>query len=776
MDNLHACHINYYRITTPQGFYAEHLTLLLVLKGQLIVEHDTHKQRLDTQQLYCLNGHQFAVFSANNEREAVVLCLEIDSLFFADQFPAFFNVHFQIPSEDATATANGELLQAITDLGLNEFNQRDEQKIYRMMKLESIIFLLTQRYQTDRHHPIQISGYRQLPDILQYVDAHIHEGIKVKDIAAHFYVSESALSKRFKKETGEQLSHYIKKIQIHKSLSSLQYSKKSIEQIALESGFASVKVYREQFKAFLKMTPTDYRQSQPPMAQQTTFAKSTVQSDLSDKEILHLLYQTVQQPARQPLLIDRRNRHLVIDEETKNGRFHVGETIIQLASLSDLTQVKVQHELTELIESGLIDCLYCQDLLNTSDISNTLANLLQLNSFPAFERLDTAFDFLVKHRLPLMIGFTLPTAATEYAADTSFSLIQKFLVHLKRKIDPSWVKHLRLSFQLPIDYSSAVQMYYLHLHDQIRHILPTVSIGIHLNLPDPLNVTTSEKQLRALHATIMDTADFINFDGDPNFVFHEDNRQKTAIESSHHYLREKIHWLKKVCHELAISKPLYLLNWNTLTGATVDYNGLFFRGAIILQELLGLSEQIQGYGFWLNNELHEQYTFDQPGLHAYSTGLDLYHFQSKKRPAFFCLSLIRRLQGQVIAQGEEYLMTKEGQNYQLLLWNTNFFDPHLSSEEAFLESQSLDISIDVQVLPAGRYQVKQLDFDRNHGAVFYVYAQFQSAAQLDRETEAYIDQKTMMKLHVFDRMITDRFRHFSTIDTNGVQLFTFTLI
>ncbi|ERK33901.1 hypothetical protein I131_07570 [Enterococcus faecium CRL1879] len=140
------------------------------------------------------------------------------------------------------------------------------------------------------------------------------------------------------------------------------------------------------------------------------------------------------------------------------------------------------------------------------------------------------------------------------------------------------------------------------------------------------------------------------------------------------------------------------------------------------------------------------------------------------------MSLIRRLQGQVIAQGEEYLMTKEGQNYQLLLWNTNFFDPHLSSEEAFLESQALDISIDVQVLPAGRYQVKQLDFDRNHGAVFYVYAQFQSAAQLDRETEAYIDQKTMMKLHVFDRMITDRFRHFSTIDTNGVQLFTFTLI
>lgn len=95
MDNLHACYINYYRITTPQRFYAEHLTLLLVLKGQLIVEHDTHKQRLDIQQLYCLNGHQFAVFSANNEREAVVLCLEIDSLFLLISFQRFLMCIFR---------------------------------------------------------------------------------------------------------------------------------------------------------------------------------------------------------------------------------------------------------------------------------------------------------------------------------------------------------------------------------------------------------------------------------------------------------------------------------------------------------------------------------------------------------------------------------------------------------------------------------------------------------------------------------------------------------
>lgn len=530
MENHSASQISYFRVSTPLQYYVDHLTLLLVLKGQMTVEHDEHLQQLGTHTLYCLNGHQFATFSPTDEQESVVLALEIDSLFFADQFPAFFTVHFHIPSAGAAATTNGELLQAIAELALNEFNRRDEQKIYRMMKLEAIIFLLAQRYQSERHHPIQISSFRQLPDILHYIDAHVHEGVKVKHIAEHFYLSESALSKLFKKETGEQLSHYIKKIQIHKSLPSLQHSKKSVEQIALEASFASVKVYRDQFKSFMHTTPTAYRHAQPHMAYDNTLPRNTHQSDLSNKEILHLLYQAVQQqPTERPLLIDRRSRHLLID-----------------------------------------DC------------------------------------------------------------------------------------------------------------------------------------------------------DFMSFDGDPNFVFLDKHSEKSSIESSHHYIQEKIHWLRKVCHDLAFHKPLYILNWNTLTGANVDYNGLFFRGAIIVQELLGLSQQIQGYGFWLNNALHEQYTFGRPGLHAYSTGLDLYHFQSKKRPAFFCLSLIRRLRGQVIAQGDEYLLTKDEQTYQLLLWNTNFFDPHLSSEEAFLESQALAISLDVRALPAGRYQIKQLDLDRNYGAVFYV--------------------------------------------------------
>ncbi|KPG70080.1 AraC family transcriptional regulator [Enterococcus sp. RIT-PI-f] len=771
-----ACQINYYPIDRPFRLFAEDLTILLVLKGQVTVQHDTHARTLRSNDLYCLNGHQLATLSPVNSGDCVVLSLQIDSLFFAAQFPAFYTVHFHIPAENAAA--NGELLHTITELCLNEFNQTAEQKTYRLMKLEAIIYLLIQRYQTKRHHPIQISGYQQLPEILDYIDSHIQQGLKVKDIAETFYLSESALSKLFKKETGEQISHYIKKIQIHKSLPALTYSKKSIEQIALEAGFASVKVYREQFKKLIKMTPTAYRQSQLTSEEQATQTNNAGHQSATAKDMLHLLYQTVQnQPDVRPPLIDRRNRHVVIDEMMDKGPFHTGETIIQVRALTDLANVKVQNELVELIDQGLIDRLYCQHLLSTTDISTTLANLLQLNSFPAFEKLAPALAFLNKHQLPLMLAYTLPEPTkTQNPADTSFSVIQQFLTHLTRVTEPTWAQTLRLSIRIPDAPSRHLQQHYQQVKAQIRHLLPTVSIGVHLTIPDPATNYGSEQYLLAFAPLLDDDCDFISFDGDPNFVFQKTAAAYSPITSSHHYLQEKITGIKQRLHERGINRPLYLLNWNTLTGATVDYNGLFFRGAIILQEMLGLSAQLEGYGFWLNNELHEQHAVDQADPHVYSTGLDLYHFQSKKRPSYFCLTLMRRMRGHVIVKGEDYLLTKEGPIYQLLLWNTNYFDPHLSSEDAFLESQALDISLEVSLFPVGTYQIKQLDLDRHHGAVFYIYRRFQTAAHLDRETEAYIDQMNRMKLHVFDQKITDTFRHFSTIDTNGVQLLEFTAI
>ncbi len=237
-------------------------------------------------------------------------------------------------------------------------------------------------------------------------------------------------------------------------------------------------------------------------------------------------------------------------------------------------------------------------------------------------------------------------------------------------------------------------------------------------------------------------------------------------------LNKTLH-IKHVLKEYDIQLPLYLTEWNTLTGMTRNSNGTFFRGAIILKDLLMLDTLVDGFGFWLNIELYEKQTQDRP---LKNDGLELLHFYSGKRPVYFCLWLARRIAGSVLAQGEEYLLTYLDGKYQLLLLNTNYFDPHLSSEEAFLKSQAVAFEIELTNVEPGNYQIKQIDFNRHNGALFYTYEEFHNADTLDLETQKYVVEGTRPKIKVFDTQINDIFNYYATLDTNGIVLLELTPI
>lgn len=232
-------------------------------------------------------------------------------------------------------------------------------------------------------------------------------------------------------------------------------------------------------------------------------------------------------------------------------------------------------------------------------------------------------------------------------------------------------------------------------------------------------------------------------------------------------------YIKHLLKEYEIKLPLYLTEWNTLTGMTRNSNGTFFRGAIILKDLLMIDTLVAGFGFWLNIEVYEQQTQNRP---LKNDGLELFHYYSGKRPAYFCLLLARRMEGMVLAQGEEYILTYEEGRYQLLLFNTNYFDPHLSSEEAFLKSQAVTFEIELTAIKIGAYQIKQIEFNRHNGALFYTYEDFQQAKILDLEAQHYIVDRTRPKIKVFDTQIDDTFNYYVTLDTNGIVLLELTSI
>lgn len=95
---------------------------------------------------------------------------------------------------------------------------------------------------------------------LDYIDQHLHESIRLPDLAANVGVSVSYLSALFSRETGKSLSRCIREKKLDASKMLLAYSDFSVTDIAQFFAFASASHYANAFRSYTGLTPHQYRQ------------------------------------------------------------------------------------------------------------------------------------------------------------------------------------------------------------------------------------------------------------------------------------------------------------------------------------------------------------------------------------------------------------------------------------------------------------------------------------------------------------------------------------
>ena len=95
--------------------------------------------------------------------------------------------------------------------------------------------------------------------------------------------------------------------------------------------------------------------------------------------------------------------------------------------------------------------------------------------------------------------------------------------------------------------------------------------------------------------------------------------------------------------ECGISAPLYLMEWNTLTGHSIVEAGEFHRTALIADVLMSLREEVSGFGVQLNVQSEAPVRAD-----LLSYPLSLYLYRQIKRPLFSVLRGLNTLGGELL--------------------------------------------------------------------------------------------------------------------------------
>ena len=95
--------------------------------------------------------------------------------------------------------------------------------------------------------------------VSNYLQHHMSQPVSVKELSCEVCLSRPYLSRRFKAETGENLTDYILKQKIEEAKRLLRYSDKSLTSIGLYLGFSSSSHFTRAFKKYVGYSPREYK-------------------------------------------------------------------------------------------------------------------------------------------------------------------------------------------------------------------------------------------------------------------------------------------------------------------------------------------------------------------------------------------------------------------------------------------------------------------------------------------------------------------------------------
>lgn len=101
-----------------------------------------------------------------------------------------------------------------------------------------------------------------LREIITYILEHPESDLKLKVLAARFYINNTYLSNTFYTKTGIHFNDYVTVIKMTRAEYLFKYSEKKIYEISYQLGYKDINYFSKQFKKIYSLSPTEYRKNE----------------------------------------------------------------------------------------------------------------------------------------------------------------------------------------------------------------------------------------------------------------------------------------------------------------------------------------------------------------------------------------------------------------------------------------------------------------------------------------------------------------------------------
>lgn len=627
--------------------------------------------------------------------------------------------------------------------------------------------------------------YKRLNRVLTYIDLNYKEKITLQTMAEQEHLSLHYFSHFFTDKIGIPFQKYLTLIRLEKAQSELSGSEKSITEIAMDCGFANVKLFNKYFKEKYGCTPSSYREATMAPNQDKPNRKPLTYDESSSGDYYELdtinamgsLYRYLDLKTNQdqeavnpltPIVTDHEQIRIQTGMSPRGYDKHWNITTTAGRAVEGLRD-DWRRQLSELV--GRIPFKYIRFhgifndemmVYNEEDDGTPVYN---------WAYVDKLYDFLLGLGIrPFVeLGF-MPTLLSR-SNETVFwwkgnisppadkekwkALVREFVRHCINRYGVEEVKQWYFEVWNEPDLSGVCwagrkEEYFSFYESTVRvikSILPELKIGgPALGYGSLWNDTWAEEFMEYCqkHQVPLDFFSFHIYSEYPQLK--AENHILTKMMPPSFY-KESIHRLQQKMELTSFRDlELHITEWNfSLYDRHLLHDTMFMAPFVIYHAMNTLGD-VKAMAFWCFTDVFEESIVPSSPFYG---GFGLMNRDGLKKPSYYAFEFLQRLGEELIVKGDGYVGTQKSDgSMQLLLYHYVHVDhlfssgdwselSNLNRYEVFEEKGNKVFQINISHL-SGTYKCTSYQLDRDHGSAFDEWVRMGAPVFLTEEELAYL--------------------------------------
>lgn len=732
------------------------IELLYVFSGKLRVYVEEKEYVLEQNSIFAIN--QGCICEIEMEKESIIAQLSIDFYYFYSQLKGK-KPYIKCNSLAEEGEKYQELRKLYQKLLLEYLETENMDTLKYTTYSYQILLLMKEKFLTQRDGQIGTDSKvdRRISLVLDYIYMNYDQNISLSELSEELYMSVSALSRFFQKKTGSTFVNYVKQFRMQKVKEELEFSNHSVTRIAVDNGFSNASILSKNFKEQYGKTPSEYRNEKKEKT-----AKEREKLLQKKKKVIRNLAKQGYEKHESYL-----ENAIHFTAEKSVGEFDSKVNILNIGPAVYLINAEVQRQTLMLWKDFHYSYVRIWNLFSKQVIMQS-----KDKKIVNYKILDQILDFFVYNGMNVFFDLGRMTGITRenekrllFKKDEGIlfkseeewrEFLEHFLIHISERYGEKVVEKWIFEFSFFLNEQPYYQNEY-HVKNAwmasvqcMKKIIPNAKIAG----PGLLGVGDKEAVDMLIH-------DFLSTSNQPDIFtsFHfpysekESGELKKVVQID--FISEQIRYVKDALQKEGFKGAFYATDWNCSVSNRSYIEDSCYRATFFVKNILHNRQIVDALGIWYAFDLISNYG-DSDGPVNGSGGI--LTSDGIKKPVYYALQMIEELGTQIIAEGENYIVTKKKEkDYQILCYNYLNLGPryYLTEENNhepeeiidFFESGSrIHLNIQANKIPNGKYVIRQKILNEKAGGIL------QKWIKLGKDTELSIDDMEYFRISSYPHL------------------------